>query len=210
MHEGHELLNAGRGEVEPDGLRRREEAEDHDIDEAEGARGEIARRDRQASGQPQPPAVEARPVRQMPPQARQQESRLDGGGEACRGERAGDGDPGLGRRTRQHGTDHRHHDQGLTQKVGRRDGQKRPALTAGHTLEIVLEGEERHDEGRDENGRAVGAGEQAALQEGDGEAAEREGEPAAEAGQRPAEEEAAHAVEPSRRLIGGQEPAGPL
>ena len=42
MHEGHELLDASGGEVEADGLRRHEEAEDHHIDEAEGAGGEVA------------------------------------------------------------------------------------------------------------------------------------------------------------------------
>ena len=60
MHEHDELLDARRGEIQPDRRRRHQEAEHHHVDEGESGIGQVDERDRQARAQPVPPPVAAR------------------------------------------------------------------------------------------------------------------------------------------------------
>ncbi len=116
----------------------------------------------------------------------------------------------MGRGAEQDGAGHADHDQALPHQIGRGDGEHRPALAAGHPFEIILEGEERHDEDRDEDRAAIGAVEQIVPDLGEGETGEGETQAARRAGERPAQQEAAHRVEMAAGPLDGQETAGAL
>ncbi len=210
MHEDHELLDPGCGEVEPHLCRAHERAQHDDVDEGEAGIGQIDRGDRQARAEPGPPVIAMRPVRQLPAQPGDEQDclkrRRDGSGH----QHAAHGDLGARRGTQQDRRDHRGHHQGLAQEVGRRDGEPDPVLAAGHALQIILEREERHHAERHRDRGPVGRREQLRLEEQESRAEARDRKRCSTGHERAGADVAAGEVEIALSLIGGHEPAGTL